>query len=137
MFRPSRVLLSALTPVKASTNITGLQVHHDPINALTKTYHETLSLLSALPSTSVYRQATEALTKHKLSIVTGSNGDAAKVEKELGMVETAIVYAHGELNLAGKMLEWKAWENLEQDAPKGQWRYFEPGNDDDPESMPR
>ena len=65
-------------------------------------------MLTSLPSTSVYRQATEALTKHKLSVVDGASGDVKKVEKELGeMVEQSIESAKDETMLVGKMIEWK------------------------------
>jgi len=137
MFRPTRRLLAAVRPPKATTDLTGVAVHPDPLPALKQTYTETLSILSTLPPTAVYRQATEALTKHKAAIVDGANGDVHKVEDQLGMVEKLLIEAKGELKLAGKMLEWKGWESLQEEPPKGQWRYFEPGNDPDPESMPR
>lgn len=55
------------------TGLTGLPTHPSPRPALLYTYNETLKRLKQLPSSSVYRQSTEALTKHRLSIV-----DAAK-----------------------------------------------------------
>ena len=57
----------------------------------------------------MYRQATEALTNHKLKIVEGANGDVAAVESALGgMVEQIIVDGKDEELLAGKMIDWKA-----------------------------
>jgi NADH dehydrogenase (ubiquinone) 1 alpha subcomplex subunit 5 len=102
-------MLTTFRPLKTSTGITGLAVHPDPLPALKSTYTSTLSLLSSLPATSVYRQATEAITKHRLKLVEGANGDIEAVEKGLGgIVETAIEEAKAEENLVGKMIEWKA-----------------------------
>lgn len=57
--------LEANTP----TGLTGLTTHPAPRPALILTYRQTLEKLQQLPATSVYRQSTEALTKHRLSIV--------------------------------------------------------------------
>ncbi|KZO98369.1 hypothetical protein CALVIDRAFT_596897 [Calocera viscosa TUFC12733] len=124
MFRISRPLLQA---IRQTTNITGLRPHPDPVPALTTTYEKTLSMLQTIPSSSIYRQGTEALTQRKLDIVKAANGDAVKAEKELeeGLIEQAIQIAEDELSLVAKMIEWKAWEPLEEKAPPGQWQYFE------------
>ena len=94
-------------PLKATTGITGIDPVHDPLPILRDTYNTTLSVLTKLPSTSVYRQATEALTKNRLSIVDKSGGDVRVVEKDLGVAEQAIMVAKDELMLAAKMIEWK------------------------------
>ncbi|AAW46747.1 hypothetical protein CNBM2110 [Cryptococcus deneoformans B-3501A] len=131
MFRASRVVLSALRPLKASTNITGLAVHPDPLPALTSIYTSTLSSLSQLPAASVYRQATEALTKYRLAIVEKAQGDVEKVESELGsIVEIVIEEAKSEEGLVVKMKDWKSWEGLMEEPHPGQWRYFEPLSDE-------
>ncbi|EJF66661.1 NADH2 dehydrogenase [Dichomitus squalens] len=124
MLRFTRPLLSAFT--KNSTGITGLRVHHDPLPELKKTYEATLQTLSAIPSSSVYRQGTEALTQHKLKVLERANGDVTAVEKELdeGQIEELLDVAQDELSLANKILEWKAWEPLEEKPAPGQWRYF-------------
>jgi NADH dehydrogenase (ubiquinone) 1 alpha subcomplex subunit 5 len=102
-------LTHARRPLKASTGITGLAVHPEPLPALKSTYTSTLSLLSSLPATSVYRQATEAITKHRLALVDGANGDSAAAETSLeAQVEVAIEEAKDEEKLVGKMIEWKA-----------------------------
>ncbi|KAK2461887.1 hypothetical protein APHAL10511_006350 [Amanita phalloides] len=123
MLRLTRPLYQAL---KQSTGITGLRVHPDPLPALTKTYENTLSVLSSMPATSVYRQGVEALTRHKLNIVQKSNGDILAAEKELseGQIEQVLDIANDEFKLATKMLEWKAWETLEEKPDPGQWEYF-------------
>ncbi|RMZ86065.1 hypothetical protein DV737_g8, partial [Chaetothyriales sp. CBS 132003] len=51
------------------TGLTGLTTHPAPRTALLYNYHTTLSKLAQLPASSVYRQATEALTKQRLKIV--------------------------------------------------------------------
>ena len=108
MFRVTRPLFNQV--LKATTGITGLHVHQNPIPVLTETYETTLSALSAFPATSVYRQGVEALTQRKLSIVKGANGDIAAVEKELdeGHIEESLDIAQDELSLVQKMAEWKA-----------------------------
>lgn len=97
-------------PIKASTGITGLEAHPDPLPALKQVYTATLSLLSTLPATSVYRQATEALTQHRLNAVETAGGDYRKFESGIGsMAEVILEEAKAEQKLAGNMLEWKSW----------------------------
>ncbi|KAJ4486200.1 hypothetical protein J3R30DRAFT_3655430 [Lentinula aciculospora] len=122
MFRLTRPLFQV---AKTTTGITGLAVHTDPIPILTRTYNDTLKALATLPPTSVYRQGTEALTFKKLSIVDAAKGDIATVEKELdeGQIEESLLIASDELQLVGKMAEWKAWEPLEEKPEPGQWEY--------------
>ncbi|WVN89176.1 uncharacterized protein L203_104392 [Cryptococcus depauperatus CBS 7841] len=128
MLRASRAVFSAL---KSSTNLTGLTVHPDPLPALTAIYSNTLTSLGTLPPTSVYRQATEAVTKHRLDVVQKAQGDVEKVEKELGkMVELLIEEGKGEEGLVVKIKEWKSWEPLSEEPQPSQWRYFEPLSDD-------
>lgn len=108
MFRVTRPLFQAL---KTTTGITGIPVHHNPLPTLIETYQSTLSRLNDIPTTSVYRQGVEAITKRKLAIVQDAQGDVAAVEKGLdeGQIEEAIMIAKDELALAGKMIEWKAY----------------------------
>ncbi|KAF8745579.1 hypothetical protein AX14_006900 [Amanita brunnescens Koide BX004] len=107
MLRLTRPLYQA---IKQSTGITGLQVHPNPLPELTKAYENTLSVLASIPTTSVYRQGVEALTRHKLSIVQKADGDIAAVEGGLneGQIEQSLDIANDEFKLASKMLEWKA-----------------------------
>ncbi|KAG8219845.1 Ndufa5, NADH-ubiquinone oxidoreductase subunit, partial [Butyriboletus roseoflavus] len=130
MFRLTRPVLHQV--VKKTTGITGLAVHPNPLPELTETYKSTLSVLSSIPSTSVYRQGVEALTKHKLNIAQGASGDITAVEKQLdeGQIEESLDIAKDELKLVQNMLEWKAWEPLEEKSPAGQWEYF--GNESRP-----
>ncbi|KAG2366586.1 NADH2 dehydrogenase, partial [Suillus spraguei] len=124
MFRFTRPLLQQVT--KKTTGIVGLAVHQNPLPELFNTYNSTLSVLASIPSGSVYRQGAEALTKHKLNIVQGANGDISIVEKQLdeGQIEESLDIAKDELKLAENMLVWKAWEPLEEKPLPGQWEYF-------------
>lgn len=97
------------SPLKASTGITGLAVHPNPLPALLETYRSTESVLSKMPNDSVYRQATSAILKYRTSVIEKSAGDVAKVEQELdaGQIEEVLEAAKDELKLAGNVLEWK------------------------------
>jgi NADH dehydrogenase (ubiquinone) 1 alpha subcomplex subunit 5 len=147
---PLRILMLRLTRplfqqvLKKTTGVTGLAVHPNPLPELSKTYESTLTLLSSIPSTSVYRQGVEALTQRKLTIIRGANGDVAEVEKQLdeGHIEESLDIANDELKLVSNMIEWKAyvlflqlvsntiltfvtsWEPLEENPEPGQWEYF-------------
>lgn len=111
MFRLTRPLFQV---TKRTTGIYGLNVHPDPLPELVKTYESTLSALSAIPQTSVYRQGVEALVRNKLHIVKTANGDVATVEAKLneGQIEEALDIASDELKLAAKMVEWKAYADV-------------------------
>ncbi|KAF2662660.1 hypothetical protein K491DRAFT_700395 [Lophiostoma macrostomum CBS 122681] len=67
-------LLAAVKPAQyleagAPTGLTGLITHPSPRSSLLYLYHSTLDKLKELPESSIYRQSTEALTKHRLKIV--------------------------------------------------------------------
>jgi NADH dehydrogenase (ubiquinone) 1 alpha subcomplex subunit 5 len=51
------------------TGLTGLFTHPAPRSTLIYYYNSTLDKLKQIPESSVYRQSTEALTKHRLAIV--------------------------------------------------------------------
>ncbi|KAK1081263.1 hypothetical protein LTR33_004841 [Friedmanniomyces endolithicus] len=53
----------------APTGLTGLLTHSAPRSTLLYLYSSTLEKLSHFPESSVYRQSTEALTKHRLKII--------------------------------------------------------------------
>ncbi|KAI9783165.1 MAG: hypothetical protein M1816_001487 [Peltula sp. TS41687] len=58
-----------------ATGLTGLFTHPTPRSTLLYLYYSTLDKLKELPESSVYRQSTEALTKHRLKIVEGIKPD--------------------------------------------------------------
>ncbi|KAI0793469.1 NADH2 dehydrogenase [Abortiporus biennis] len=125
MLRFTRPLLNQFVR-KTTTGITGLAVHPNPLPELKKTYESTLVALSSIPETSVYRQGVLAITQRKLKIIEEAKGDIAAAEKNLdeGQIEESIGIAHDELGLVQKMIEWKAWEPLEEKPEPGQWEYF-------------
>ncbi|KAH9821433.1 ETC complex I subunit conserved region [Teratosphaeria destructans] len=53
----------------APTGLTGLFTHHAPRSTLLYLYSDTLNKLQQFPESSVYRQSTEALTKHRMRII--------------------------------------------------------------------
>ncbi|KAJ1023130.1 hypothetical protein NDA16_003283 [Ustilago loliicola] len=126
--------------LKKSTNITGLDVSTSPLAELQSRYSKTLSLLTTFPESSVYRQATTALTQQRLDIVSKAAKEAdavknnadqleqvyEKAEQELdaGQLEQVLEQAVAEYRLAAKMVDWKAWEPLEHPPAPGQWAYF-------------
>ncbi|KAL5495233.1 hypothetical protein ACEPAI_696 [Sanghuangporus weigelae] len=124
MFRLTRPLLQQA--LKASTGLTGVRVSSNPLPTLVETYQTTLARVSEIPQSSVYRQSVEAITQRKLNIVQKANGDVAAAEEALddGQIEEAIAIAQDELSLVDKMIEWKAWEPLEEKPQPGQWEYF-------------
>ncbi|GAA6038586.1 hypothetical protein JCM8097_009433 [Rhodosporidiobolus ruineniae] len=140
MFRATRRLLAAVPSVnkdasshrtKLSTGITGIPVHPEPLPALLHTYNSTLALLQQIPASAVYRQSVEAITRERLAAVNqlgsdGSEDSIEAVENKIGhgIVEELIQQAQEELKLAGKVIEWKAWEELEEPAAPGQWEQF-------------
>jgi NADH dehydrogenase (ubiquinone) 1 alpha subcomplex subunit 5 len=53
----------------APTGLTGLLTHPSPRSTLVYLYCSTLDKLKEIPESSVYRQATQALTQHRLQII--------------------------------------------------------------------
>ncbi|CAD6885216.1 unnamed protein product [Tilletia controversa] len=132
---PSISTASIVPRTKETTEIFGINVHPSPLTELRETYKSTLSTLNALPEGTVYRQATEALTSHRLSVIENAlsqnktiNEDVIKsVEDKLdvGLIEEVVMQANDELGLVAKMIDWKASEPLEHPPPAGQWKYFD------------
>ncbi|KAI5281024.1 hypothetical protein KEM54_003443 [Ascosphaera aggregata] len=73
--RASLRLLASVKPASkylkpfAPTGLAGLCTHPCPRPALLHAYKTTLEKLKAFPDSSVYRQAVEAVTKHRLAII--------------------------------------------------------------------
>ena len=70
------------------TGLTGLSTHPHPRPALIYTYKQTLQRLAQLPASSVYRQSTEALTKHRLAVIEAAKPEGydewlARVKKQI------------------------------------------------------
>jgi NADH dehydrogenase (ubiquinone) 1 alpha subcomplex subunit 5 len=86
--------LAAVKPARylepgAPTGLTGIFTHPAPRPALLYLYSSTLDKLKQYPESSVYRQSTEALTNHRLSIVSAvePEGYAQWVEKAKKLLE--------------------------------------------------
>ncbi len=75
--RRTSKLLAAVKPARylqagTPTGLTGLVTHPAPRSTLIYLYSRTLDKLKELPVSSVYRQSTEALTKHRLKIISSA-----------------------------------------------------------------
>ncbi|KTW29281.1 hypothetical protein T552_01236 [Pneumocystis carinii B80] len=94
---------------KLATGLTGIDGQRDPRPILLEIYQLTLKVLTCIPEHSVYRQATERLTKQRQKIVK-ENEVREDIENKIGcgLIEEVIFQAKDELNLAKKMLEWKS-----------------------------
>ena len=75
------------------TGLTGLLTHSAPRSTLMYTYNSTLDKLKRFPESSVYRQATEALTKQRLSVIEGIKPEGLEQWHER---VRAVVEAHPE-----------------------------------------
>ncbi|KZF25321.1 hypothetical protein L228DRAFT_244132 [Xylona heveae TC161] len=91
--RATTRLLATLKPARylepnSPTGLTGLFTHPTPRSTLLYLYSATLDKLQSMPESCVYRQSTEALTKHRLQIVEsvkppGYETWLAKINKEM------------------------------------------------------
>ena len=104
-------LLAAVKPQflesGAPTGLTGLFNHRTPRGTLSYLYNSTLDKLKHIPESSVYRQSTEALIKHRLSIVESFKPEGyeawhEQVKKQLqehkdvtGAQGIAVLHSHG------------------------------------------
>jgi NADH dehydrogenase (ubiquinone) 1 alpha subcomplex subunit 5 len=111
IMRPATRLFAAVKPQflepGAPTGLTGLFTEYAPVSRLSYLYNSTLDKLKRLPETSVYRQSTEALIKHRLAIVESirpegfdawSERISKKVEEQpeiLGKYGIGVQHAHG------------------------------------------
>ncbi|XP_032668044.1 NADH dehydrogenase [ubiquinone] 1 alpha subcomplex subunit 5 [Odontomachus brunneus] len=110
--------------LKKTTRLTGLVVSKTPHQDIIPVYNRILKLLDKFPENYTYRTETEKLVKYRLSVVE-SNKDVQTIEEKIdcGQFEELVIQAKNELSLAQQMLEWKAWENLMQEAPPNQWTW--------------
>ncbi|XP_051160837.1 NADH dehydrogenase [ubiquinone] 1 alpha subcomplex subunit 5 [Leptopilina boulardi] len=112
------------TVLKKTTGLTGILVSEYPHRSLNILYGKILRALDKLPQDYPYRTTTEKLIKERATIVK-DNPDVENIEKKIGcgQVEELIIQAQNELVLARKMLEYKPWQPLVQEAPKNQWEW--------------
>merc|ERR1711964_606082 len=110
--------------IKTTTGLTGLAVAKHPHHTLKVLYDKILRTLQKMPEDATYRTNTEQIVQHRLALV-NSESDVLTLEAkaQAGQVEEMILQAHRELSLSRKMLEWKPWEPLIDEAPKSQWKW--------------
>ncbi|KAH3915516.1 hypothetical protein HBI56_149250 [Parastagonospora nodorum] len=119
----------------APTGLTGLLTHPSPRSTLLHHYTSTLDKLKQIPESSVYRQSTEALTKHRLAIVEQSKPAGweewedkikAQMEKDPGLVKlikhtsggaTLVLPRVQEVDERSTMAEWDG--EVVQSFPEG------------------
>ncbi|XP_070165836.1 NADH dehydrogenase [ubiquinone] 1 alpha subcomplex subunit 5 isoform X2 [Polyergus mexicanus] len=110
--------------IKKSTHIKGLAVCTKPHLEITPLYNRILRVLEKFPKDYAYRKETEKLVRNRLKIVKETD-DIQAIENKIdcGQVEELIIQAKNELSLVEKMLVWKPWEKLMQEAPPNQWTW--------------
>jgi NADH dehydrogenase (ubiquinone) 1 alpha subcomplex subunit 5 len=91
--------LAAVKPARyleagSPTGLTGLFTHAAPRSTLLYLYSSTLDKLKEIPESSLYRQSTEALTKHRMSIISAVEPEGYKEWSEKAK---AIVAEHPEV----------------------------------------
>eukprot|EP00040_Diaphanoeca_grandis_P005314 m.32302 g.32302 ORF g.32302 m.32302 type:complete len:124 (-) comp16622_c0_seq1:173-544(-) len=109
---------------RRTTGLVGVLKHSDPRSALVTIYKDTTKVLEKMPADAAYRKNTMALTTQRLAIVEQTEDvDAIEAQIGAGQAEVLILAAQKELSLAEKMLEWKAWEPLEEQPSQDQWKW--------------
>jgi len=110
--------------LKQTTGLTGLAVSKDPHKTLSVLYTKILSILQKMPESAAYRKHTQVLISERLAAVKSApTVDGLETKINCGQAEELILQAEKELNLARRMLEWRAWEPLAQEAPNNQWKW--------------
>ncbi|XP_043216887.1 NADH dehydrogenase [ubiquinone] 1 alpha subcomplex subunit 5-like isoform X2 [Amphibalanus amphitrite] len=107
-----------------TTGLTGLAVVNNPHHRLTVLYEKIQRVLAKMPADASYRTSTETIVSERQAAVQAEK-DPVALEARLGcgQCEELIVQAENELVLAKKMLQWKPWEPLVQQAPGSQWKW--------------
>ncbi|XP_071649299.1 NADH dehydrogenase [ubiquinone] 1 alpha subcomplex subunit 5 [Temnothorax longispinosus] len=110
--------------LKKSTNLKGLAVCTNPHLELIPLYKRILRVLQTFPKDYAYRKETEGIVQNRLKIMQ-ERESVQDIEAKIGcgQVEELIIQAKNELSLAEKMLIWKPWEKLMQEAPPNQWTW--------------
>ncbi|XP_071816437.1 NADH dehydrogenase [ubiquinone] 1 alpha subcomplex subunit 5-like [Apostichopus japonicus] len=111
-------------PLKRTTGLVGLAVEAKPLERLKLVYEKVLGALQEIPKESGYREYTEQMVKDRM-IMIEKDADVSKIENKLnvGQIEEVIRQADDELSLARKIVGWKVWEPLKEEAPPNQWKW--------------
>ena len=109
---------------KVVTGLTGLNVAKNPTHTLGVLYSKNLRALAKMPLDYPYRKNTESIINERVAIMKQSN-TIEEAEKKIGMgqIEEVIIQAENELVLSRRILEWKSWEPLAEEAPANQWKW--------------
>lgn len=124
LLRSTQVLIRSSTG--NPTGLAGVLTHPNPRPVLIEIYKSTLNYLDdQFPAESVYKKSTSNFTKKRLEIVE-EHQEIDKIESAIGngLIEELLIQANDELELAKKMVQWKAWEELEEKPLEDQWVYF-------------
>lgn len=116
--KPSRFLEPG-----APTGLTGLLTHNSPRSALLYLYNSTLDKLQHIPESSVYRQSTEALTKHRLKIIENAKPPgwdewSAKIQEQIAADPKGFKATQ---TSAGVMLSIEPQEDINPKLKKSEW----------------
>ncbi|XP_072528932.1 NADH dehydrogenase [ubiquinone] 1 alpha subcomplex subunit 5 [Salminus brasiliensis] len=110
--------------LKKTTGLVGLAVSTNPHQNLKVLYTKILGSLQTMPKDAAYRKYTEQLITERFNHV-NTEPDVETLEKKIncGQIEEVISQAESELALCRKMVEWKPWEPLIEEAPANQWKW--------------
>merc|ERR1712195_381526 len=97
----SRPLVCRALSVKTTTGIVGYPVDPHAHETLKGLYSQTFDALSDIPADANYRKNVEAITNHRLKIVTE--------QPDVSLMEEMIQDAKDELELIPQIAEWKPW----------------------------
>ncbi|KAG9280134.1 NADH dehydrogenase ubiquinone 1 alpha subcomplex subunit 5 [Astyanax mexicanus] len=107
-----------------TTGLVGLAVSPNPHQRLKVLYTKILGVVQNMPQDAAYRKYTEQLITERVNHV-DTEPDVEKLERKIncGQIEEVIAQAESELHLSRKMVEWKPWEPLIEEAPANQWKW--------------
>ncbi|XP_061085701.1 NADH dehydrogenase [ubiquinone] 1 alpha subcomplex subunit 5 [Conger conger] len=110
--------------LKKTTGLVGLAVSQNPHERLRVLYTKILASVQKMPQDAAYRKYTEEIVNERMNHVR-TESDVQKLEQKIncGQIEEVISQAESELFLSRKMLEWKPWEPLVEEAPPNQWKW--------------
>ena len=112
--------LEAGTP----TGLTGLNTHPSPRSTLLYLYSSTLDKLQQIPESSVYRQSTEALTKHRLKIIQATKPPGLKDWEEriaAQVAETPHAFKTTETSMGTRTKVPKSRANVDERTSQAEW----------------
>ena len=107
----------------APTGLCGLLTHPSPRSTLLFHYNATLDKLQQIPESSVYRQSTEALTRHRLKIIEDAEPAGWKewqetVQDKISSDPGAFTFKH---TAAGTVATPPAYEEIDPRSIEASW----------------